>query len=137
MAQHPRAAVRAIEDETLSAIISTQRASDQDAADDEMARVRRDENMQSGLPGRGAGSSLVIRRKQTQRHVLIYDHPEKSAPEITRSQPIALLSLCRMGTKPHMTGLQKRLHLQERDTLAEYITYLYSSQSDEILFLNS
>ena len=58
MAQHPRAAVRAIEDETSPAIISTQRASDQDAAD-EMARVRRDENMQSGLPGRGAGSSLV------------------------------------------------------------------------------
>ena len=61
MAQHPRAAVRAIEDETSPAIISTQRARDQDAAD-EMARVRRDENMQSGLPllpGRGAGSSLV------------------------------------------------------------------------------
>ena len=45
-------AVRAIEDETSPAIISTQRARDQDAAD-EMARVRRDENMQSGLPGRG------------------------------------------------------------------------------------
>ena len=65
MAQHPRAAVRAIEDETSPAIISTQRARHQDAADpadDEMARVRRDENMQSGLPllpGRGAGSSLV------------------------------------------------------------------------------
>ena len=37
---------------------SSGRARDQDATD-EMARVRRDENMQSGLPGRGAGSSLV------------------------------------------------------------------------------